>query len=379
MEDTSAILRDLVGIKSVFPEEGGLARQMQSRLRREGFSTRLEKVQPGRFNLFAEKGNTGKALLFYGHLDTVPIYGKWSSDPLKLTERKGRLYGLGACDMKGGISAALSAARNAGQRKIKMLFCVDEENISRGAWHAVSNNRNWFSDVSMIISGDAAVSDRLSGGASTMTLGRRGRTVIDLEIKGLSSHGSSPERGVSAIDEAAKIIGNLKGFKLRRHPNLGSEAIFVREVFGASTSLAIPDTARLELDVQMVPPSTVSDAKARAEEFIRSLQARGILDERTRITISVHKRDTPYMQPFATSPKAPMVKKALAIMEKEFGKPQINYSNSVADDNVFANELGIPVIGIAPAGGMEHTANEWISKKSLEDVARLYSVLLESL
>ena len=169
---------------------------------------------------------------------------------------------------------------------------------------------------------------------------------------------------------------NIKRLKLRTHPKLGKESLFVRSVSGESTSLAVPESAHMELDIQLVPPSTVADCKKRVEDLIREMYRKGKLNPKTKVTVSVKKRDTPYIEPFATDLNDRKVKKVLSIMGERFGKTMINYGDSVADDNVFSNSLGIPVISLAPSGGNEHTANEWISIKSLEDVADLYKAII---
>ena len=184
---------------------------------------------------------------------------------------------------------------------------------------------------------------------------------------------------MSAIDEAAKIVSNIKRFELRAHNEMGREAIFVREVTAASTSLAIPEKAHMELDIQLVPPSTSEDAMKRSEKLIASLRAENILDRRTKLSIGIHKRDTPYIKPFATAINSGKSRILLDVITSRHGSAKINYSNSVADDNVFATELGLPVVCIAPMGGKEHSPDEWISRKSLTEVSSLYAELAEKL
>ncbi len=370
-------LADIIAINSVFPKEEALEVFINKYLRSIGFKTQTSKVQEGRPNLYAERGTVGKPILFYGHLDTVPLYGNWNTDPFKLTRVGERLYGLGACDMKGGVAAILESVSQETDRKIKLLFCVDEENISRGAWHFVHGHKSWFKDTDLLISADPGVSDKTLGGTGVITAGRRGRTVISINIKGISSHGSEPERGISAINEAANIIRNIKHFKFRNHPNLGRESLFVREVHSSATSLSVPDKASLDFDIQLVPPSTVKDAKERVQELIHLLYKKYILNPKTKVSTEVKTRDTPYMEPFATDLKNKAVRKVFNIVERASDKPIVNYGSSVADDNVFSNVLKIPVLSLAPQGGNEHTANEWVSSKSLEQLTALYKLLIQ--
>ncbi len=112
--------------------------------------------------------------MFYGHLDTVPLYGEWDSDPYRLTARDDRLFGLGAADMKGGMFAILEAAKRLELpkgRKIKIALCVDEENESIGAY-ALSADP-FLQDVQLIIAAEIGDARPEKEGAKTISLGRR--------------------------------------------------------------------------------------------------------------------------------------------------------------------------------------------------------------
>lgn len=126
-------LGKMVSIKSIFPNEKKFAMYMAELLKKNGFKVSAQKFGVRRYNIFAERGKGKSAFLFYGHLDTVPIYGKWETNPLKLTKKGDKYYGLGSSDMKGGIAAALEATKLCKKRRIKILLCSDEENISEGA------------------------------------------------------------------------------------------------------------------------------------------------------------------------------------------------------------------------------------------------------
>ena len=104
----------------------------------------LESTAGGKANLIATLGNTDSpgdepaGLVLSGHTDTVPFDAAgWASDPLKLTERDGRLYGLGSTDMKGFFAVALEAASVFDPSKFKaplyLLATADEESTMRGA------------------------------------------------------------------------------------------------------------------------------------------------------------------------------------------------------------------------------------------------------
>ncbi len=373
------LLKEIVGINSVFPSELALGVYVERYLKDVGFRTQRQEVENNRFNILADRGEGRDAILFYGHLDTVPTYGEWSTNPLKLTRRGDRLYGLGSCDMKGGLAVILNTIKQGADRKIKVLICVDEENISRGAWKAVRERRAWFKDVSLAISGEPGDSHRYTGGANVITLGRRGRVVFNVDIRGLASHGANPERGINAIDQASAIVGNLSAVRLMTHSKMGCESIFVRRIEGASTSLSIPDTAQMELDMHLVPPDTIPAAQKRIEAYILSLYRKGILRKQTKVKVSIKKRETPYIPPYVTDEKLPRIREVMKLVSKHVGKPVVNYGTSVADDNIIANVINAPMCTIGPAGGNEHSANEWVSLDSLRRLSGLYRSFVDEI
>ncbi|MEM3839512.1 MAG: M20/M25/M40 family metallo-hydrolase [Candidatus Micrarchaeaceae archaeon] len=371
------ILERLVGIDSTFPHEGRLGNFIESYLKSCGFSTQRQYLSGGRFNVLAERGNTGKAILFYGHMDTVPKYGNWKSNPLRLTADGDKLYGLGACDMKGGIAAILNSVGQYTNRKTKLLFCVDEENISEGIWKAVTEKKNWFKNVLFAVSCEPGDSKHYTGGANVVTVGRRGRAVIALDIKGLASHGANAQRGINAIDEAAKIAESLKRFKLFYNRKLGKEGIFVRELKGEATSLSVPDYAHMELDIQMVPPSTVAGTKEKVEGLVKEMYLKGRLHKMTKVNVYVKERKTPYIEPYVNDLGNKTIRRILGIVKATIGEPRLNYGSSVADDNVLFNSLKLPVVTIGPSGGNIHSQNEWVSRKSIGKLLTLYETLIK--
>ncbi|MDE1768609.1 MAG: M20/M25/M40 family metallo-hydrolase, partial [Candidatus Micrarchaeota archaeon] len=269
--EVDQILGKLVSIKSSFGNEKAIGAYLESYLKEMGFKTKRQYFEKERFNVFAERGLGSKSMLLYGHFDTVPQYGDWQTNPYRLTRKSDRLYGLGAFDMKGGIAAMLKGLEQESNMKIKVLLCGDEENISKGAWHAVIKSRRWFDDVQFAIAGEAGVTHENDGGIGIVTLGRRGRCVITIDVEGISSHGAEPERGLSALDQAAKIATTANEIMTRTSNKLGSESIFINEIHSSSTSLSVPDRAYLNIDIHLVPPSTPEEATLRIEKHVKSL------------------------------------------------------------------------------------------------------------
>lgn len=371
------ILSDLVAINSVFPSENRIGEHLERKIKKIGFKTFRQTLEKNRFNIFAERGSGKNVMLFYGHMDTVPVYGDWKTNPFALVEKENKLYGLGACDMKGGIAAIMAAVEKLDSNQpVKIVFGVDEENISAGVFKAVSLKK-WFQNVGSVIVAEPGASLAKTGGINVVTLGRRGRVVFRIKVGGKSSHGALPTKGISAIEEAAKLILELNKMTMKKHKRLGEGSLFVRKVESESTSLSVPEVAYIEVDQHIVIPETVKSAKKRLEEFMANLYKKNILAEKLfdKLEVTVKERNTPYIEPYCTDTDNVIVKKILSKIKEIGSDIYINYGRSVADDNVFATKLGLPVITIGPEGGNIHSANEWISKKSLKEIANLFYVL----
>ena len=141
-------------------------------------------------------------IILSGHTDVVPVEGQtWTSDPFTLTERDGKLYGRGTCDMKGFLALAMHAVRLAAQgrisKPIQLAFSHDEE---VGCEMAVP-----------LIAGMAALprADRVIVGEPSMMrciTAHKGGLNYDVSVKGHPVHSSMMHEGVSAVMEAAKLI-----------------------------------------------------------------------------------------------------------------------------------------------------------------------------
>jgi succinyl-diaminopimelate desuccinylase len=371
--DAVRLLEELVSIDSVFPRERRIGEFLEGRLKAAGFSTRRQHISPDRFNVLAEKEGKWPCVMFYGHMDTVPAYGKWASDPLKLREDGDRLYGLGTWDMKSGIGAILKAAE-ASERKMKVAFGCDEENISEGA-HVLAAS-DFMDDASVVLVGESGLNEKGISGPNMITLGRRGRVDYAFEIIGKSAHGGDVKSGVNAITEASKLAIMLERMALKQHELLPRQSQFVKKISGEATSLSIPDHAYLELDRHLVPPDTPESALKEIEAEMAEMAGRGEL--KAQVKAYIKPRKTPYLSPYITSRENEYVKKLSAIVREMFGPdaPVYNYGLSVADENILATRK--PVITIGTKGANEHAADEWVSKKSYLDLIEVYKRFLAS-
>ncbi|MEO5619807.1 MAG: M20/M25/M40 family metallo-hydrolase, partial [Cypionkella sp.] len=139
-----------------------------------------------------------------GHSDVVPVDGQnWSSDPWVVTERDGRLYGRGTCDMKGYVALsvwALVRAKLQGVRRpLQLALSYDEEVGCLGAPPMIATMQGVLPQASAALIGEPSRMQLISG--------HKGGTGFHVHVKGFEVHSSLLPYGVSAIMEAARLIG----------------------------------------------------------------------------------------------------------------------------------------------------------------------------
>ncbi len=384
---TQDLLAKLVSINSAFPAphptpdrpgEQALGVFVEQWLKEAGFAVHRQAVVGDRFNVLAEKGQGTQALLFSGHLDTVPAASGWTSDPWGPRVEGDRLYGLGSCDMKGGLSALLQAVEHVDPQtyRLKLAFLVDEENISQGAYALVQSG--WLHDVVGVLIPEIGTSSGQQLGPRRMTLGRQGRVDLDIQIRGRSAHAGQAEAGVSALLRGAVVALALEELPLAEHPQLGRSRATIRSFVSEAKGLSIPDVAELRIDRHLVPPETSESVRQEVEDLIERLYQEGKLayDTDFPTTVRVPERLTPYLKPYVISPANPFVQLVEEIIREYLGSVTYNYASSVADENYYGADLGLPVIVLGPAGGNHHAPEEWVCLSSLDELIAIYQEVL---
>ena len=161
--------------------------------------------EPEKHALFCQVGpNVPGGIVLSGHTDVVPVEGQdWTSDPWTVTERDGRIYGRGCCDMKGFDAIALHALQQALKsdlkRPLQIALSFDEEIGCAGAPPLIE---------AMAEAGLPKAEAAIIGEPSLLNCvtGHKGSASFDIHIKGFEVHSSLMHTGVSAIHEAARLI-----------------------------------------------------------------------------------------------------------------------------------------------------------------------------
>ncbi|MBX3582750.1 MAG: acetylornithine deacetylase [Rhizobiaceae bacterium] len=221
---TREILGQLIAFPTVSSESNlELIAYAADLLSDAGATLSLSRDESGtKANLFATIGPVGDGgIVLSGHTDVVPADpSEWASDPFALTERDGRLYGRGACDMKGFIAAALAMAPRFAvanlSRPIHFALTYDEEVGCLGARALMGEIENAGIRPSVAIIGEPT--------SMRIIEGHKGCYEYTTEFTGLEGHGSQPGRGVNAVEYATRYISRLLelGERLKERAQAGS-------------------------------------------------------------------------------------------------------------------------------------------------------------
>jgi len=375
------ILSVLVAHDSVFGNEKSLAEWLLSYLKKESFEVQKIPIDKKRFSIFAKRGSQSANLLLYGHIDTVPVYDGWEDDPFTLRDKGGKYYGLGACDMKGGIAGLLYALQSVPKDKpVAIFLAADEENESEGTWVLVKKYPDLLDGIEYILSTEPGASKTKIGGTNVLTLGRRGRSRYLVTIQGFSAHGGHVDRGANAVSIGAKIVERIDSQKTAMNTILGPGSQYVAKFKSESKGLSIPEYCELEIDRHTVTPETTSscleEIKNLCNETLIDFGVHGDITKYVSVNVEPKRRKNEYMEPYATPENDVFIDICKSAIGSSGQSAIVNYGRSVGDENIFANFLSLKPIIIGPEGGNIHSPNEWVSKKSLAECSEVYKEII---
>jgi acetylornithine deacetylase len=250
MFDPIALTRRLVDIESITGNEMRVSLELESILGEMAarFDGKVERivVEPERDNLFCYFGEPKVTLST--HMDTVPPF-------FASREDEEFIWGRGACDVKGIISAMLCAGEQLltdGVRNFGYLFVVGEERNSVGAYHAGRHGRG----SQFVINGEPT--------ENRLALGSKGALRIELKASGKMAHSAYPELGESAIEKLLDALEKIRRIALPVSEILGPSTMNIGLIGGGRAPNVIPDAARAELLIRLVDDGDSTVAAVRA-------------------------------------------------------------------------------------------------------------------
>jgi acetylornithine deacetylase len=357
-----ALAQALVGIPSVNPVlapggagEAEIGSRCAEWLRGWGFDTRVVEVAPGRSNVAAILQGVGPTLLLNGHLDTVGVEGM-VVPPWGAVVKNGRLYGRGACDMKGGVAALMAAAcrlaRSGPRPNLVVGLTADEEHASLGMSALVGSGLR--ADLAVVCEPTSL----------SVMPAHKGFVWIKATFHGRAAHGSRPDLGVDAIRHAALFLAALDehAAELRArppHPLLRHGSLHAGTIRGGSAESVYPETCELLLERRTMPGERPQAVLAELQAVLDRVAGREP-DMAGSLEVTLERPGT------EVATDSALVGGLLAAGAAHGLAPKIEGMTAWVD-GAFLNEAGIPAVCFGPGDmAQAHTADEWIEVSEIE-------------
>ncbi len=227
-ENSVKILSDLIAFKTVSGEDNNslinYCDEILKKLGATSFKTFDEDKK--RVNLFAtlkaKKPNGKVPIILSGHTDVVPVSKGWSTNPFEAVIKEDKLYGRGACDMKGFIACTLAYApifsKSDLNRDIHFSFTFDEETACKGAPILIQElKKRGFKNGICVV-----------GEPTNMKIidAHKGCYEYTTYFEGLAGHSSQPHKGVSAVEYAARYVNKLIELRQKLKDRAPKNSIF---------------------------------------------------------------------------------------------------------------------------------------------------------
>jgi succinyl-diaminopimelate desuccinylase len=342
-------------------------------LSKMGFCVNIHLSPKGRYNIVAEKrwGKGGRRLIFNGHLDVVPAGNpsQWRHPPYQGKLSKGRIYGRGASDMKGGVASFIHAISMIDRAKISLpqgslvLHLVsDEESHGHQGMGFLSQSR--------MIKGDAAIVGEPTN--LDLVIAQKGALWFKVSTFGKSAHGSRPQQGVNAIEKMMNLIDRLNSIPLlKEHPLLGKPTINIGTIEGGTKVNVVPDRCEIEVDRRLLPDEKKEEVLREIKEAIDSVQARDPL-------FKYQIEEIDYAEPSEIHPDEEIVRIGLEAGQEVRGeRPRVRGFSGFTDGRFYINQFHIPTLIFGPGGtDQSHTADESVEVDNLIQAAKIYGLIL---
>ncbi len=353
--NAKTILKDLVGFNTIADKENKqIMDYIDDFLSKLGFSVeRLKNSENGKEVLVGKYGDN-PAIGFLGHTDTVDITKGWVTEPHTLTEKDGVLYGLGACDMKGGIAAFLAAIANTDLTKLKKgiaVYCTyDEEIMFGGVKDLVAANTQFPPHVII-----AEPTDLIP------MIGSKGLLEYIFTFTGVTTHSSMPIDGKSSNKNAVRFLNRMMDFEeeLRKNPNpffgVPYPTMNIGIIEGGTSINKVPDKTTVYLDFR------ICDSE---KEYPRIRKA---VDE------ALEGLDGTYeiINDIASFQNR---SELVQLYEEKTGKKGMPFFG-ITEASFFEGDRVI----LGPGPMTAHEANEHITVESLESATKLYEDMIRKL
>jgi putative selenium metabolism hydrolase len=377
---TAQNLSNLVRIKSLSCEE----KEVQQELKRQMEVNGADEVKiDGLGNVIGRLGKGSKIIAIDGHVDTVDTgnIDNWTSDPFSGLIADGFVHGRGSVDQKGGVASMVTTLKILKEIgvpddiSIYFVGSVMEEDCDGLCWKYLIEEEKLIPEMVIITEPTNLHIYR----------GQRGRMEIQLSFKGISAHGSAPERGKNAIYEASKVVLEIEKLNSRLSFDefLGKGSITISEFKSGSPSLcAVADYARLHIDRRLTWGEKESTAMEELKQIIQNYDAKIVVPyyEETAFT-GLKYGMKKYYPTWKLEENIPVIANGVKAYQKLFNQNPMIDKWTFSTNGVTINGLyGIPVIGFGPGNEeLTHAPNEKVPIHDLVIASAFYAAYIYSM
>lgn len=378
MHESTRLLRDLVALPSINPMgrpltgpnvyEYRVTAYLEEFFRSLGVPYECQPVAPLRDNIFAwtDAPDTAATVIFEAHQDTVPT-DNMTIDPFAAHIENDRLFGRGACDIKGGMAAMLAAFarlvrdKPKGAARVVVICSVDEEFTFLGVQHlAQLGLRERFPNLLGAIVAEPTQLHIVNS--------HKGAVRLDLTTAGRSCHSSRPERGVNAIYRMAAVLPHIERYAeelraSRSDPRLGPPTLSVGRIDGGTSVNTVPDQCRIEIDRRLLPGEKGPSALEHLHDYLRQH-----VDPTLTFSFSAPWVSAP---PLSAAGSEELAARLAGAIDSVVGAHQVDAVPYGTDAAPLA-EAGIPAVVFGPGDiARAHTCDEWVPLAEVEQASEI--------
>ncbi len=408
-DDLIALTQDLIRIPTLNPpghDYLAICEYLDRRLKAHGFETQLIRAHgtPGdstkypRWNIIArrEGKRSGECVHFNSHTDVVEEGQGWTFDPFGAELKDGKIYGRGACDMKGGLAASIIAAEAfietysdfAGA--IEISGTADEESGGYGGVAYLAEHGHFNpARVQHVIIPEPLNKDRIC-------LGHRGGWWAEIKTKGEIAHGSMPFLGDCAVRHMGAVLTEFEdklfpamALRITDMPvvpeGARSSTMNINSIHGGAKeqdedfdglpSHCVPDSCRITIDRRFLAEEPLDDVRDEVTNLLEGLRI-------TRPDFDYELTEINSVLPSMTDRNAPVVQTVAKAIQDVLGKEPQYVASPGTYDQKHIDRIGKLKNCIAYGPGvleLAHKPDEWIGVDDMIDSACVMGAALETL
>lgn len=373
LSPTLHLALDLIGRRSVTPEDAGCQEVLIERLSALGFE--IHRLRFGEVtNLWARRGTQGPLFCFAGHTDVVPPGPEtaWTVPPFEPRIVDGRLYGRGAADMKGAIAAMLTATERFlatepdPQGGLAFLITSDEEGVAvDGTVKVVEWLKARGEGIDWCLVGEPSSREYL---CDEFKVGRRGSLTGNLTVLGQQGHVAYPHLADNPVHRAAPFLAELSS-TIWDHGNthFPPTSLQIANIHaGTGANNVIPGELFVQFNFRFCTESSEESLKARVSALLKK---HGL---RHRLEWSLSG------QPFLTG-QGELVQAVRHAVRDTLGLEAQPSTSGGTSDGRFIAPTGAQVVELGPLNATIHKVDEHVAAQDLDALSRVYEHILRTL